>query len=57
MALNCARPPSTFLTCAVREHRGPSDCPSAPIIMDFRLRFNVPCGKNVRAYAWIEIGC
>ena len=26
------------------------------IIMDFRLRFNVPCGKNVRAYAWIEYG-
>ena len=26
------------------------------IIMDFRLRFNVPCGKNVRAYAWIENG-
>jgi hypothetical protein len=24
--------------------------------MDFRLRFNVPCGKNVRAYAWIENG-
>ena len=46
MVLNCARPPSTFLTCAVREHRGPSDCPSVPIIMDFHLRFNVPCGKK-----------
>ena len=26
------------------------------IIMDFRLRFNVSYGKNVRAYAWIEYG-
>lgn len=37
--------------------KGPlSRSSSALIIMDFRLRFNVPCGKNVRAYAWIEYG-
>lgn len=30
--------------------------PCHRIIMDFRLRFNVPYGKNVRASAWIEYG-